>query len=251
MHIHKKIIKFTCLTLLLNVITTNIKAQEISDYTQLSEQEFENFTLPCLSVLFENAKNSPTYQMRDVNAQMQQSLLKKQKKDFFSFFSLRGSYQYGRFTNDNYYSDVYTPAITSFSNQSQNLYSIGAGITIPLDKLFDMGASVRRQKLAIRSAELERDMHYDELKLQIIDCYTKIGLELNNLKINNENLVQATAAYSTAEKNFVIGRITPGQLAEEKQKQSMAKMTYETGKNELLKNLLTLELISHTSFIKK
>ena len=50
-----KQIIYICLGLLL-LFTSNtpIVAQEVSDYTQLSEEDYSNITLPPLSVLFEN-----------------------------------------------------------------------------------------------------------------------------------------------------------------------------------------------------
>ena len=64
-----KQIIYICLGLLL-LFTSNtpIVAQEVSDYTQLSEEDYSNITLPPLSVLFENAKDNPIYEMADVKA---------------------------------------------------------------------------------------------------------------------------------------------------------------------------------------
>jgi outer membrane protein TolC len=226
-------------------------AQEVNDYSQMAPQDLQKFSLPPLSLLFENAKNSPSYEFQNVAIQIQQSLLNKQKKDFLSFFSLRGSYQYGKFSNDGYYSDVYTPAVSTFSSQSQNLYSLGAGINIPLDKLFDIGPSIKRQRLSIRSAELEREMKYEEIKKEIIILYADISLQMNTLKINSEALTLADAQYEIAEKNFANGKTSPGDLSIDKNRQSDTKKDYETCKSELIKNLMMLELISHTSFLKK
>jgi outer membrane protein TolC len=230
---------------------TTLSAQQVSDYSGLKALDFENITLPPLSTLFENAKNSPIYEFNDVQVMVQKSLLDKQKKDFLSFFSLRGSYQYGKFSNDGFYSDVYTPAIDSYSSHSQHLYTVGAGISIPLDKIFDLSASTKRQKLAVRSAELEREMKFEELKKEIIELYSNVLLQINTLKLNDESLTLASTTYSLAEKDFVNGKITPDELSTYKTKEGFEKRAYETSKFELIKNLMTLELISHTQFLKK
>ena len=91
----KQFIYFFSGLLLLFISTTRVVAQEVSDYSQLSEEDYSKIVLPPLSVLFENAKNSPIYEMADVKARIERKLLQKEKWSFLGFFSLRGSYQYG------------------------------------------------------------------------------------------------------------------------------------------------------------
>lgn len=255
MHIETKILLFFLLGLFsLHAERTFAQGQNtdtISDYSQLSNYELQNINLPPLSLLFENLKKSPNYQFNDNAILIQKSLLAKQKKDFLSFFSIRGSYQYGRIANDAYYSDVYTPATSNFSSNTQNLYSIGAGLNIPIDKLFDIGPAIKRQRLAVRSAELEREIKYEELKKQVIELYSSLTLKISTLKLCNEALVQATMQYSITENDFANGKATPSDLASSKLSQSKAKQEFETCKNELIRDMMTLELISHTSFLKK
>jgi outer membrane protein TolC len=241
---------FTTCLFVANIFCLSTFAQEVSDYSKLSMQDFQNMQLPPLSVLFENAKNSPSYQFEDVNVQVQNNLLAMQRRNFLSFFSIRGSYQYGRLANDFYYSDVYTPATTKFTSQNQNLYSVGAGLSIPLDKLFDLAPSVKRQKLAIRSAELQRDVKLEEVKKQIIESYTYALQQMSTLRTLNETLLQATQLYDLAEKEFANGKITPGDLSTFKTREGVEKRAYETCKFELIKSLMTLELISHTTIFK-
>ena len=57
----KQFIYFFSGLLLLFISTTRVVAQEVSDYSQLSEEDYSKIVLPPLSVLFENAKNSPIY----------------------------------------------------------------------------------------------------------------------------------------------------------------------------------------------
>lgn len=156
--------------LLLFVSTTRVVAQEVSDYSQLNDEDYSKIVLPPLSVLFENAKNSPTYEVADVKAKIERKLLQKEKWAFLGFFSLRGSYQYGMFGNESTYTDVAVAPFLTYSTQAQNGYTIGAGVSIPLDDLFDLKGRVSRQKLTLRSAELEREVKYDELKRISLSC---------------------------------------------------------------------------------
>lgn len=247
----KRFIYITLELLFLFTSTTYVAAQEVNDYSQLSDDEYTNIDLPPLSVLFENAKNSPIYEMADVKATIERKLLRKEKWAFLGFFSLRGSYQYGMFGNESTYTDVAISPYLSYSTQAQNGYTVGAGVSIPLDDLFDLKGRISRQRLTLRSAELEREVKYDEIKKNIIEMYATATSQIKVLQMRSESLVLATVQYEISEKNFANGTITSSELATDKEKQSQAREAYEKSKFELTKSLMILEVIARTPIIRK
>lgn len=226
-------------------------AQEVSDYSKLTPDDYTNFSLPPLDLLFENAKAAPSYELAQVKEQIERKLLSKEKRAFLGFFSLRGSYQYGMFGNESTYTDVNTPIINNYSTAAQNSYSIGAGINIPLDGLFDLGARVKRQKLNIKSAELEKEIKYEEIKKEIIQLYSMASSQLNVLILRAEALTLANMQYDIIEKKFTNNTIESGELSVEKQRQSQAQEAFENSKFELTKSLMILEIITRTQILKK
>lgn len=247
----KQFIYFFSGLLLLFVSTTRVVAQEVSDYSQLSEEDYSKIVLPPLSVLFENAKNSPIYEMADVKATIERKLLKKEKWAFLGFFSLRGSYQYGMFGNESTYTDVAVAPYLTYSTQAQNGYTVGAGVNIPLNDLFDLKGRVNRQRLTLQSAILEREVKYDEIKKSIIEMYAMATSQIKVLQMRSESLTHASIQYEISEKNFANGTIDSNDLATDKEKQSQAQETYERSKYELTKSLMILEVISRTPIIRK
>ena len=237
--------------LLLFASTPRVVAQEIGDYSQLNDEDYSKIVLPPLSVLFENAKNSPTYEVADVKAKIERKLLQKEKWAFLGFFSLRGSYQYGMFGNESTYTDVAVAPFLTYSTQAQNGYTIGAGVSIPLDDLFDLKGRVSRQKLTLRSAELEREVKYDELKKNIIELYAMATSQIKVLQMRSEGWVLANVQYEISEKNFANGTIESSELSVDKERQSQAREAYEKSKFELTKSLMILEVISRTPLIRK
>lgn len=237
--------------LLLSTSATHVVAQEVGNYSQLSEDDYSNIILPPLDVLFENAKNNPIYEMADVKAAIERKLLSKEKRAFLGFFSLRGSYQYGMFGNEATYTDVAIAPYLTYSTQAQNGYTLGAGINIPLDLLFDLKARVTRQKLTLRGAELEREIKYDEIKKNIIETYAAAISQIKILKMRSESLILANVQYEISEKNFANGTIESTDLATDKERQSQARESYENSKFELTKSLMVLEVISRTPIIRK
>lgn len=237
--------------LLFSVTTMRVVAQEVSDYSQLSEEDYSRIELPPLAVLFENAKNSPAYELSDVKAVIERKLLQKEKWAFLGFFSLRGSYQYGMFGNESTFTDVSIAPYLSYSTQAQNGYTIGAGVNIPLDDLFDLKGRISRQRLTLKSAELEREVKYDEIKKTIIEMYAMAVSQIKVLQLRSESLVLANLQYEISEKNFANGSIESTELAVEKERQSQARESYEKSKFELTKSLMILEVIARTPIIRK
>lgn len=237
--------------LLFSVTTMRVVAQEVSDYSRLNEDEYTKIELPPLSVLFENARNNPIYEMADVKTVIERKMLAKEKRAFLGFFSLRGSYQYGMFGNEATYTDVAIAPYLTYSTQAQNGYTIGAGINIPLNDLFDLKGRISRQRLSVKSAELEREIKYDEIKKTIIEMYAMATSQIKVLRMRGESLILASVQYEISEKNFANGTIESTELATDKERQSQAQEAYEKSKYELTKSLMILEMISRTPIIRK
>ena len=246
---------FCCLysfsILLLCTVPSLMKAQEANDNSKTELTDYTNIVLPPLDLLFENAKGGPTYELAQVKEQIERKLLAKEKKAFLGFFSLRGSYQYGMFGNEGTYTDVAIAPYLTYTTQAQRGYTVGAGVNIPIDGLFDLKARVNRQKLAVKGAALEKEIKYEEMKREIIEMYTTAISQLSVLKLRAEALELATLQYEIAEKNFSNSTIDTGNLSTEKQRQSSATEAYEKSKFELTKSLMILEVITRTSILRK
>ena len=229
----------------------SVTAQEVSDYSKLQPSDYSSITLPPLDLLFENAKSAPTYELATVKEQIERKLLAKEKRAFLGFFSLRGSYQYGMFGNESTYTDVAIAPYLTYATQAQNGYTVGAGVNIPLDGLFALTARVKRQKLNIRAAQLEKEVKFEEMKKDtLILLYATATSQLNILKLNAEALMLANVQYSIAEKDFSNGAIDSGTLSSEKSRQSDAQEKFENSKFELSKSLMILELVTHTHILR-
>lgn len=226
-------------------------APEVSDYTSLSTDDYIKMSLPTLDELFEKAKQSPRYELADVRAQVERKLLSKEKRAFLKFFSIRGSYQYGMLGNDGTYTDINQPVISNYSTTAQNSYTVGAAISIPIDELFDLGGRVKRQKLILKGAELEKDIELENVKKEIIELYATALSQLNILKLRAEALTLSTLQYEIAEKDFTNGTIDSSTLSVEKERQSKAMEAFEASRFELTKSLMILEVITRTPILRK
>ncbi len=243
--------KLLFLTFLFAGSFSGVHAQEVSDFSTLTPEEYKQITLPSLDVLFENAKSAPIYKSAQVAEEIERKLLAKEKRAFLGFFSIRGSYQYGMLGTDYTFTDVYTPPTNRYSTSAQNSYAVGGAINIPLDNLFDLRSRIKRQKLMVKSAELEKEIKFEEQKREIIQMYSMALAQLGILKLRAEGLELASLQYEIAEKDFSFGAIDSSTLSVEKSRHSTAKEAYETSKFELTKSLMILEVITRTSILKR
>ena len=242
---------FISIPLLLFGAASLVYAQETSDYSKLTTEDYTNISLPPLDLLFENAKGGPVYELATIEEQIERKLLTKGKKAVLGFINVRGSYQWGKFGSDYTFTDVSTPILYNYSTSKQKTYTVGAAVNIPLDDLFDLAPRVRRQKLNVTKATLEREVKFEELKREIIELYATATSQLNVLKLRAESLVLANVQYNIAEKDFTNNAIESGTLSLEKERQSDALEAFEKSKFELTKSLMILELITRTPILKK
>ncbi|MCD8029403.1 MAG: TolC family protein [Bacteroides sp.] len=155
------------------------------------------------------------------------------------------------FGTDVSYSDVYVPVISSYSTSAQSSYTIGAAVNIPIDEIFDYTGRVRRQRLLLRVAKLEREAKFEEIQREIIQLYTTALAQLNVLKLRVESVILSGVQYDIAEKDFANGVLDSSSLSMEKERQSQALERFENTKFELTKSLMILEIITRTPILKK
>lgn len=229
----------------------NLHSQNITDVTKIKVKDFVNMQLPPLDSLFENAKNGPIYLMWEAKEAIERKNLSNEKKSVLGFFSLRGSYQYGMFGNEATYTDITVAPYLSYSTHAQNGYTIGAGLNIPLDELFDLKGRVNRQKLVLKTAQLEKEVKFEEVKREIIELYTMINSQINILKIRGEALELAKFQYEISEKDFINGMIESSALSIDKQRQSNALEAFEKSRYELTRSIMILEVVSKTPILKQ
>ena len=105
--------------------------------------------------------------------------------------------------------------------------------------------------MLVKSASLEKDIRFDEIKKEIIIQYSNALSKINLLKLKSENLVITNAQYAIAEKNFTNGIIEFSDLAKVKQEQTNSLEQYESTKAELINSLLILEIITKTPILNR
>jgi hypothetical protein len=211
---------------------------------------FSEFHLPPLAVLFENAKSTPQVMSLQKAQEIAEAEVAKQKRHIFSYITGHASYSYG--VSDMWgqsSSSYYTLQMMQFTGNEQSYWNVGVNLAVPVEDILDLGAAVKRKKLEVDQAIYNKDYQYDQLKLQIASLYTKITTGLIVLKTASENAAIYQGAGALNEEDFHNGNMSIEDFAWTKTREDGAVTSYQNKQAEIITDILTLEIITHTPIL--
>lgn len=211
--------------------------------------DFAKIKLPPLSVLYENARSTPSLQILEKEKQLQKRLLAKEKKSWLGFFNAGGNISYGIADNVASSTDVNTPLIYRYVGSEQTSWNVGGGVSIPFEKLFDLRGSIKRQRIQVDIAELRKQEAYENLKIQIAHLYVQILSNIETLQRSAENIALYKGASAVAEQEYRNRRTSIDAVAETKEKEFGANQAFASLRSTINDQLLMLEIISHTPIL--
>lgn len=210
---------------------------------------FSEFHLPPLSVLLENAKSNPQILSLEKARQLAEAEVAKQKRHIFSYVTGHASYSYGIGDMWGNNSSAYSQTIYQYQGTKQAYWNIGVNLAIPIEDILDLTAAVKRKRIDVEKAVIDKDIAYDQLKLQIATLFVKITNSLVSLK----TLGEAAAAYQGAgaldREEFENGNMEISAYADTKRFESGQVSGYQSLQTEITTDILTLEILTHTPII--
>ncbi len=113
----------------------------------------------------------------------------------------------------------------------------------------DLTAAIKRKRIEADQAVIQKDIAYDQLKLQIATLFVKITNNLVSLK----TLGEAAAAYQGAgalnREDFENGNLDIAAYADTKRFESGQVSGYQSLQTQITTDILTLEILTHTPII--
>lgn len=221
------------------------------DSSQDKEINFSEFKLPPLAVLFENAKSNPNILQLAKMEEIAQAEVTKQKKHIFSYVSGHASASYGL-------SDIWSGSQgTGYGSgmvwqphaSEQSYWNVGINVSVPLEDILDLGHSVKRKRLEVENAQIQKDAAYDQLKLQIVTLYIKITNSLVALKTAGESAAAYQGASSLNEVEFQHGNMEIEVYAGVGEHSMGTVSAYQNLLTQITTDIVTLEILTHTPII--
>ena len=225
------------------------------DSSEESTLNFSTFHLPPLSVLFENAKQNPQILSMEKSEQLAKAEVAKQKRHIFSYIRAHASYSYGKtdvygqMTNNQTGTMNFVPIFESKNGTEQSYWNVGVNLNIPLEDILDWAPSIKRKRLEAEKARLDKDIKFEELKLQISTLYAKITNTLVTLKTASESAAAYQGAGALNQEDFHQGNMSIEDYAWTKMHEMSTVSTYQTLQTQIITDILTLEIISRTPII--
>jgi len=219
------------------------------DSSKEKDINFSEFHLPPLSILFENAKATPRIMTLEKARQIAQAEVAKQKRHIFSYVQGHASYSYGKTDMWGNNSSSYNRMIYQFQGSEQSYWNVGVSLAVPLEDILDLAPSVKRKKLEVDRAVIEKDIAYDDLKLQIASLYIKITNNLVTLKTLGETAAAYQGAGALNREDFENGNMNIEDFAWTKMHESSQVQGYQALQTTIATDIITLEILTHTPII--
>lgn len=210
---------------------------------------FSEFHLPPLAVLFENAKATPQVMSLQKAQEIAEAEVAKQKRHIFSYLRANASLSYGVSDSWGSSESAYNLRMVQFSGNEQKYWNVGVNLSLPLEDILDLSASVKRKKLQVDQAIFNKDVAFDQLKLQIAGLFTKITNDLVRLKTASENAAMYQAAGALNLEDFHNGNMGIEGFARTKDYENSAVAAYQSLQTAIITDILTLEIITHTPIL--
>ena len=219
------------------------------DSSKEKDINFSEFHLPPLAVLFENAKSTPQIMSLEKARQIAEAEVAKTKRSIFGHIAGRASYSYGKadmWGNNSY---TTTDMIHQFQGTEQSYWNVGVSASISVEDILDYVPSIRRSRLEADQAVINKDIAYDQLKLQIASLFVKITNDLVSLKTIGEGAAAYQGAGALNREEFENGNMEIESYAYTKQRESAQVQSYQQMQTSITTDIITLEILTHTPII--
>ena len=219
------------------------------DSSKEKDINFSEFHLPPLAVLFENAKSNPQILSLEKARQLAEAEVAKQKRHIFSYVTGHASYSYGIGDMWGNSQSAYSQTIYQYQGTKSAYWNIGINLAIPVEDILDLTAAVKRKRLEADQAVINKDIAYDQLKLQIATLFVKITNNLVSLKTLGEAAAALQGAGALNKEDFENGNLDIAAYAGTKMNESGQVSGYQSLQTEITTDILTLEILTHTPII--
>jgi hypothetical protein len=139
--------------------------------------------------------------------------------------------------------------IYQFQGNEQSYWNVGVNLSVPLEDILDLTASVKRKRLEVDKARIEKDIAFDNLKKEIASLYIKITNNLVSLKTLSEGAAIYQGAGALNQEDFHQGYMTIEAFASTKLHEVSVVSQYQNLQTTITTDIITLEILTHTPIL--
>ena len=169
--------------------------------------EIENLELPPLSIFLDAVIENATERRALSQVEQQKNEYRIEKRNWWNYFRLNGSYAFGRFNSLNENSETLVDWYQSTSVGTRHTFNLGASISIGLGDLFNRPLKLKNYRYNIEQLQYTQDEVMEERKLRVLEAYNAVTEQLATIKAKAETAALYNAQMKISENNFIQGKI--------------------------------------------
>ena len=212
--------------------------------------EIEKLELPPLSVFLDAVTENATVKRAQSQVEKQKNEYRIEKRNWWNYFRLNGSYAFGRFNSLNENSETLVDWYQSTSVGTRHTFNLGATVSIGLGDLFNRPLKLKNYRYNIEQLQYTQDEVMEERKLKVLEAYNAVTEQLATIKAKAETAALYNAQMKISENDFIQGKINIISLSLERARRTGAVTNYEQSRVTLHNTIVLLEMLTNVKIIK-
>ena len=208
--------------------------------------EIEKLELPPLSVFLD----AVTVKRAQSQVEQQKNEYRIEKRNWWNYFRLNGSYAFGRFNSLNENSETLVDWYQSTNVGTRHTFNLGATVSIGLGDLFNRPLKLKNYRYNIEQLQYTQDEVMEERKLKVLEAYNAVTEQLATIKAKAETAALYNAQMKISENDFIQGKINIISLSLERARRTGAVTNYEQSRVTLHNSIVLLEMLTNVKIIK-
>lgn len=212
--------------------------------------EIEKLELPPLSVFLDAVTENATVKRAQSQVEQQKNEYRIEKRNWWNYFRLNGSYAFGRFNSLNENSETLVDWYQSTNVGTRHTFNLGATVSIGLGDLFNRPLKLKNYRYNIEQLQYTQDEVMEERKLKVLEAYNAVTEQLATIKAKAETAALYNAQMKISENDFIQGKINIISLSLERARRTGAVTNYEQSRVTLHNSIVLLEILTNVKIIK-
>ncbi len=210
----------------------------------------DTLQLPPLSVFLDAVTENATVKKARSQVEQTKNEYQIEKRNWWNYFRLNGSYSYGKYNILSNNSDEYTPMYQTTMSSAQHTFNVGASVSVGIGDLINRPLKLKNYRYNIEQLQYTQEEVMEERKLKILEAYNAVTEQLATIKAKAETAALYNAQTKILEYNFINGIIDISTLAMERGRRMGAVTTYEQSRVALHNAIILLEMLTNVKIIK-
>ncbi len=212
--------------------------------------EIEKLELPSLSVFLDAVKENATVKRAQSQVERLRNEYRIEKRNWWNYFRLNGSYGFGRYNAFNDNSDTYIDWYQTTTVGTRHTFNIGASVSVGLGDLINRPLKLKNYRYSIEQLQYTQDEVMEERKLRVLEAYNAVTEQLATIKAKAETAALYNAQMKISENDFIQGKIDIITLSLERARRTGAVTNYEQSRVALHNSIVLLEMLTNVKIIK-